>query len=278
MPLSSSEIKRLTAFSARPQISHVIFDMDGTLSWLRHGWPEMMCTLFQRYLPLKKGETEQSLRELLLSEILSLNGKPSMYQMLRFHELIAERGGTAPSAEQLLEEYQSQLDHAIEERSQRLANEETKPDEFVVHGARALLEKLQQRGLTLIILSGTIEHRVKHEAGLLNLAHFFRRHIYGGTPDHTRFSKLDVIQRILQEEGISGEHLLSFGDGPVEIAFTKQVGGLAVAVASDENENGSGVPDPHKAEQLTKAGADALIADYRNPDAIVSTFLGDTSS
>lgn len=274
MPPSSPELKHLTDFSARPQISHVIFDMDGTLSWLRHGWPEMMCTLFRHYLPLKSGESEESVQHFLLSEILSLNGKPSMFQMLRFQELLAERGGTSPSPEQLLEEYQSRLDHAIEVRSQRIANHETKPDEFVVYGARALLEKLQQRGLTLIILSGTIEHRVKHEAGLLNLAHFFGRHIYGGTPDHTRFSKLDVIHRIMREEKISGEHLLSFGDGPVEIAFTKQVGGLAVAVASDENENGSGVPDPHKAEQLTRAGADGLIADYRNPEMIISTFFG----
>ena len=49
-----------------------------------------------------------------------------------------------------------------------------------------------------------------------------------------------VIDRILSEHGITGRRLLSFGDGYVEIENTKQVGGLAVAVASDEANNGSG--------------------------------------
>jgi phosphoglycolate phosphatase-like HAD superfamily hydrolase len=30
-----------SGFSLRPQISHVVFDFDGTLSWLRHGWAEI---------------------------------------------------------------------------------------------------------------------------------------------------------------------------------------------------------------------------------------------
>lgn len=29
-------------FSPRPQISHVVFDFDGTLSWLRNGWPDVV--------------------------------------------------------------------------------------------------------------------------------------------------------------------------------------------------------------------------------------------
>ena len=43
-----------------------------------------------------------------------------------------------------------------------------------------------------------------------------------------------VIERILRENQIAGAQLLSFGDGYVEIQNTKEVGGLAVAVASDE--------------------------------------------
>jgi hypothetical protein len=34
------------SFSPHPQISHVVFDFDGTLSWLRHSWPEIMYELF----------------------------------------------------------------------------------------------------------------------------------------------------------------------------------------------------------------------------------------
>ena len=58
-----------------------------------------------------------------------------------------------------------------------------------------------------------------------------------------------VIDRIIAENAIKGEQLLSFGDGYVEIQNTKEVGGLAVAVASDEANNGSGRMDPWKLER-----------------------------
>ncbi len=60
-----------------------------------------------------------------------------------------------------------------------------------------------------------------------------------------------VIERILRENRIHGEQLLSFGDGYVEIENTKEVGGLAVAVASDEAHNGSGHMDDWKRERLS---------------------------
>lgn len=271
---ASTEIEIIRPFSPRPQISHVIFDMDGTLSWLRHGWPEMMVKLFRPHFPARAGETEQDIHDLLMAEILSLNGKPSMYQMVRFAEHVRERGGTAPEPEKFLHEYQAILDAAIDERINKVLTGKAQTDEFVVFGARHLLDKIKERGLTLIILSGTIEHRVKHEAGLLGFAHYFGQHIYGGTPDHTKFSKADVIARILREEKITGEHLVSFGDGPVEIECTKAVGGLAIGVASNENHNGSGMQDPHKKDQLRKAGADALIADYREADKLLILILG----
>jgi len=263
-------------------ISHVLFDFDGTLSWLRHGWPEMMCDLFRPQLPVLGGETAAQIRELLLTDILSLNGKPSIHQMMRFCERVKARGGSCPSPEYLLNAYQSRLDAVIEERLRKnikCSSDGRKgdgpsslrfsTDEFVIFGARAFLEKLRERGLTLMILSGTLEHRVKEEAEWLGLSSFFGRHIYGSAPDHTQFSKRQVIERLLREEKIQGQHLLSFGDGPVEIAETKAVGGFAVAVASDENVNGSGKMDAIKQHILTDAGADAVIADYREADALM---------
>ena len=92
-------------FAARPQISHVVFDFDGTLSWLRHGWPGIMLELFLEYVSIQPAESEAALRELLLRDILSLNGKPSIYQMRRCAERVSQRGGQAPDPEQILAEY-----------------------------------------------------------------------------------------------------------------------------------------------------------------------------
>ena len=78
-----------------------------------------------------------------------------------------------------------------------------------------------------------------------------------------------VIDRILRENNIPGERLLSFGDGYVEIENTKEVGGLAVAVASDEANNGSGNIDEWKRKRLMGVGADVLIPDYRDIEVLM---------
>lgn len=111
------------------------------------------------------------------------------------------------------------------------------------------------------------------EAALLGLAEFFGHHIYGSSRGMA-FSKKDVIERIMREERIEGHHLLSFGDGPVEIEFTKAVGGLAIGVASDEDVNGSHHVDPFKREQLLRAGADAIIPDYAEHQLLLREIFG----
>jgi phosphoglycolate phosphatase-like HAD superfamily hydrolase len=259
---------------ARAEISHVIFDFDGTLSWLRHGWPTMMCELFLEHVPLRRGETREMLKEALTRDILALNGKPSVYQMQLCVQAAEQRGAQKVDAEKLLLEYQQRLDSEIESRTKRILNAMVERDHFVIHRARALIEQLKERGLTMIILSGTAEPRVKQEAELLDLTRYFHPHIYGGTADLAQSSKRAVIERLLREENLEGKHLLAFGDGPVEIQLTKEAGGLAIGVASDEEENGSGRLDPQKLTQLRAAGADLLIPDYRDPDLLLKRLLG----
>jgi hypothetical protein len=83
-----------------------------------------------------------------------------------------------------------------------------------------------------------------------------------------------VIERILRENAIPGDKLLAFGDGYVEIENTKEVGGLAVAVASDEAHNGSGRMDEWKRDRLSGVGADIVIPDYRDAAALLRLILG----
>src|SRR5207245_4843297 len=129
----------------RPQISHVVFHSEGTFSWLRHGWPEIMAQLFREHVPPLPGESESDIHELLLNEILALNGRPSIFQMQRCAQLVRERGGNPPAAEQLLAEYQHRLEERIRERTELILSGATRRDDFVVHGARALFETLPHR-------------------------------------------------------------------------------------------------------------------------------------
>jgi phosphoglycolate phosphatase len=261
-------------FAPRPQISHVVFDFDGTLSWLRHGWPELMAALFLRHLPASSTDKLEKIHQLILLDILSLNGKSSIHQMERCAQRLLEYGGPRLEPQKMLLEYQAALEIAIRDRTAKLESGEASRDEFVVYGARAVLENLRQRGLVLIILSGTLEPQVKQEAALLDLARYFGVHIYGGTANVLQSSKQAVIERLLRQERIRGESLLAFGDGPVEIQLTKTAGGLAVGVASDEDANGSGKMHAQKLVQLRQAGADVLIPDYREADKLIECLLG----
>jgi phosphoglycolate phosphatase-like HAD superfamily hydrolase len=261
-------------FVAYPDITHVLFDFDGTLSWLRHGWPQIMCGLFCEWVTPVRGQSRDSLESELLEGILSLNGKPTIYQMQYGAELARERAGRQVEPAKLLAEYQRRLEAAIDERCQSIARGQAHADDFVVHGGRRLLEWLKRRGWSLIILSGTVELSVKKEAELLGLSSYFGEHIYGSRADLGQWSKGEVLARLLKEEKIEGRHLLSFGDGPVEIRLTKEAGGLAVGVASDEEVNGSGRLDLHKKKQLLAAGSDVLIPDYRDADRLMEELLG----
>jgi phosphoglycolate phosphatase len=258
----------------RPEITHVLFDFDGTLSLIRQGWPEVMVPMFVEAVPRLEGESEEDVRRLVLDDIMRLNGKQTVYQMIQLAERVKERGGRPGEPLDYKHEYLRRLGLHIGARTAGIAAGSVNPEEFLVHGSRAFLEHLRALGLQLYLASGTDEWAVKQEAELLGITEFFGPRIYGAQDDYKSFSKKIVIDRILNEHKITGRQLLAFGDGYVEIENTKGVGGLAVAVASDEANNGSGRIDAWKRERLLGVGADAVIPDYRDAVAFVDHLLG----
>ncbi len=255
-------------FAARPKLTHVLFDFDGTLSLIRQGWPEVMLPMFLEMLPAQAGETEKDRRQLLYDDIMRLNGKQTIYQMIQFAERVQERGGQAQEPLWYKREYLRRLEERIRFRLDGLRKGLITPDSLLVYGARPFLEKLSQLNLSLYLASGTDEPFVKQEAALLDIARYFGSRIYGAIDDYKNFSKKMVIERILRENEVPGDRLLAFGDGYVEIENTKEVGGLAVAVASDEAHNGSGNMDEWKRRRLLGVGADVVIPDFRDADLL----------
>ena len=253
----------------------MLFDFDGTLSLIRQGWPDVMIPMFVEYLPRQAGESETQARQLVTDDIMRLNGKQTIYQMIQLGERIKERGGTPREPLWYKHEYLRRLDGRIQSRLTGLGDGSVQPEAWIVHGGRQLMDVLQARGYQLFLASGTDEVFVKQEAALLDLTRYFGRHIYGAQDNYQNFSKKMVIDRILSENRISGANLLSFGDGYVEIENTKQVGGLAVAVATDEANNGSGNVDEWKRTRLLGVGADVVIPDYRDAAALLAVLLGE---
>ncbi len=271
----SGFIQIAPGFQPRQRASHAVFDFDGTLSLIRQGWPEVMFPMFAEMLPRAEDDTEDSVREMLFDDIMKLNGKQTIYQMIRFAERVEERGGKAEDPLWYKHEYLRRLDERISDRKEALRSGASSPADWLVHKVGDLLSALRSRDLTCYLLSGTDEIYVREEAELLGVDSLFEGRIYGARDDYRSFSKKIAMDRMFEEHGIDGGNLLSFGDGYVEIENTRQLGGLAVAVASDEANNGSGNVDEWKRDRLTGVGADIVIADYRDAEPLVNLIFGE---
>jgi phosphoglycolate phosphatase len=270
----SGIVEFTASFQPRPAISHVLFDFDGTLSLIREGWPVVMLGMFEEMLPARAADTREAVRQMLFDDMMSLNGKQTVYQMMRYAERVQERGGTAQEPLWYKHEYLRRLNLKIEDRLNGLRGGTIAAEKYLLHGSIALLENLRARGLTLYLASGTDEQFVKAEAELLGVTKYFGERIYGAKDDYKSFSKKMVIERLLKENNVDGSKLLAFGDGYVEIQNTKEVGGLAVAVASDEAGNGSGKLDEWKRNRLAGVGADVVIPDYRDAGPLLKLIFG----
>lgn len=241
----------------------VLFDFDGTLSLIRAGWPQIMIPMMVQVLrETGTSETDVELTATVDEFVTRLNGRPTIFQMRHLRDEVARRGGVPRHESVYAECYRDALMTKVRARLTDLAERRASAADWVVPGAHEFLEALRQRGLPLYLASGTDLVYVRQEAEALGLTHFFVDPIEGPVDDSGTFSKAAVIARIVAVHKLGVGELLSFGDGVVETEAVKQVGGVAVAVASDE-ENRLGV-NHCKRDRLVQAGADAVIPDYRH--------------
>ncbi len=263
-----TDIEILRPDFPRGRFRFVLFDFDGTLSLIREGWPQVMIPMMVRVLQeTGTSEGEAALTAHVEEFVMRLNGRQTIYQMIQLAEEVKKRGGRPLEPLAYKHEYHARLMRRIQGRLDALTSGQAAPSDWTVPGSATLLTRLQERGLTLYLASGTDEAFVKREAALLDVAKFFEPHIYGALDDYQNFSKKMIIERILKENNLRGEELLGFGDGFVEIEEIKRVGGVAVAVASEEAAR-QGI-NAWKRERLARAGADIVIADYRLVDDVM---------
>ncbi len=258
------ELREGTAFR------HVVFDFDGTLSLIREGWPEVMVPMMvTEILATGTGESPEDIRRHCHDFVMRLNGKQTIYQMIQLAEEIRARGGRPREPLHYKQKYHQLLMGKIRHRHEQLRAGKARPEDYLVPGAYGVLSALREKGLRMYLASGTDQLYVKSEAELLGLIPYFGAYVYGAVDDYRNYSKKMVIERILRDNKVEGAALLGFGDGYVEIENIKSSGGVAVAVASDEARR-SGKPDAWKRERLIGVGADLVIPDVREKDALLS--------
>jgi phosphoglycolate phosphatase-like HAD superfamily hydrolase len=250
----------------------VLFDFDGTLSLIRSGWMNVMVPMMVEILvDLKSGESEEQLRALVEEFVWRLTGKETIYQMMAFAEAVQARGGHPLDPLVYKKMYLDLLWQKIEKRVEGLRKGQTDPEEFLVPGSRALLERLKDKGLKMYLASGTDEIFMKEEARLLGVTPYFDGGVYGALDDYKSFSKAILIQRILSTAEFQGHQFLGFGDGYVEIEEVKNVGGVAVGVASEEP--ACSRVDEWKRQRLIGVGADYIVANYLCGEELFSSLF-----
>jgi phosphoglycolate phosphatase-like HAD superfamily hydrolase len=238
-----------------------LFDFDGTVSLIRSGWVDVMVPMMVEILAdLKTGESEDELRELVNEFVWRLTGKETIYQMMEFAAHVEKRAGSALTPAEYKKMYLDLLWVKIHGRIEELRSGKASPEQYMVPGARALLESLKNRGLKLYLASGTDHANVVEEATLLDVARYFDGGIHGARDDFKNFSKKILIQKIITGTGVAGAEIVGFGDGYVEIEEVKLVGGVAVGVATTEPECRE--IDAWKRDRLVGVGADFIVPNF----------------
>ena len=250
----------------------VLFDFDGTLSLIRAGWMDVMVPMMVDLLQTTgSGETSEELRETVLEYVGRLTGKETIYQMMEFAGHVQKRGGTPLDPIKYKKMYLDLLWVRIRDRVESLRSGQTDPEQYLVPGARALLEQLKARGLRLYLASGTDEVYMQEEARLLDVARYFDGGVYGALDDYKSFSKKILIQRIIGTSDVRGEEIVGFGDGYVEIEEVKNVGGVAVGVATTEPE--CVIIDDWKRLRLIGVGADFIVPNFLCQDELMAALF-----
>jgi len=180
--------------------------------------------------------------------------------MVEFAEQIRARGGSPLDPLEYKKMYLDRLHERIRYRLEELREARVSPEKYLVPGSRELIEALKERGLKLYLASGTDQEYMREEAQLLDVARYFDGGVYGALDDYKSFSKKILIQQVIASAECRGDQFLCFGDGYVEIENVKEVGGVAVGVATDEPE--CRTVDEWKRKRLAGVGADFIVPNF----------------
>jgi rfaE bifunctional protein kinase chain/domain len=257
-------------------ISHVVFDNDGTLSVLRHGWEGVMervmvkLILGERYCSVPEG-VQTRVRGYVRDYIERSAGTQTIVQMDNLVAMIKSFGLVPQEKIRDKSVYRDIYYKALMEqpaaRMLKLRNGELSPEDCMIKGALHLLKTLRDRGLTLYLASGANSRDVVDEAKAMGYADFFNGGIYGASDELSMHSKKIVMDNIIRDNHLTGKELVCFGDGPVEMRQCRKQGGLAIGLATDEVVRyGLNLV---KRTRLIKAGAQIVVPDFSQGDALI---------
>jgi len=273
-----TQIEVVSALPEAKQFTHCIFDQDGTLSTLRQGWEEIMEPMMVKaILGDRSAEVEEALYQEVLGSVRDFidktTGVQTLVQMKGLCDLVRRFG--VVQEERILDEfgykkiYNDELLAMVTRRIEQLQAGELDVEDFTMKKALPFLHALHQRGVQMVLASGTDQDDVVREATILGYAPLFEGRLYGSVGDITKDAKKIVLERIMHDIGDSAStRVVTFGDGPVEMRETHKRGGYAIGVASNEiRRHGLNLS---KRRRLVEAGADLVVPDFAQMEQLLA--------
>lgn len=252
----------------RPRLKVALFDFDGTISTLRHGWEEIMEPLMLEIITGNTIADEQLVGE-VRDYIDQSTGIQTYYQMKWLAEAVKRHGRNPGASEDpwwYKAEYNRRLMDPIEKRKDSILLSQKPNTDFLMLGSEEILKALTERGIEIYVASGTDDPDVKKEAEVLWLNKYFKE-ITGAPLGKADCSKEAVLRKLIEENKLQGLEVVVIGDGKVEIALGREVGAKTLGVASCEYKL-CGV-NSVKRTRLVKAGAHAIVGDFHDLDGII---------
>lgn len=242
-------------------IRFALIDFDGTVSVIRQGWENVMIPMMVEMI--SDGQPPSPEIEKEVAEYVDYStGILTIKQMQWLAEAVRRYGiaKDPKSPHEYKRIYNQRLLVRIENRLRRLMSGELSPDDLMIMGSRNFLDELQRRKVTIYLASGSDHEYVRREARALRITHYFDGGVYGALDNTEAHDKERIINRILDDNDLSGNELLVIGDGPVEIRNAKSRDAIALGVATDEVKR-FGL-NLHKRNRLIAAGADLIVPDF----------------
>ena len=250
----------------------VVFDFDGTISTLRHGWEDVMRPMMLELIS-GGGPWNAALEAEVDAYIDESTGIQTIYQMRWLAERV-HKGGANPDAPTdpwwYKDEYNRRLMAKVRGRVAAARRDPACREGFLMAGSAAFLGALRARGVKLYAASGTDHGDVLKEMEALGVRALFD--VVAGAPERQAdCSKEKVIADLMARDGLTGPEVCVIGDGKVEIRLGREAGMRTVGLASDEDAR-RGV-NPVKRRRLVAAGAEVIAGDFLDAGALMQ-YLG----
>lgn len=241
-----------------------VFDFDGTISLLRREWPYVMGAFFSKILGEALGKDEKEMRPEVDRYVESSIGIETIFQTEWLARRVRDAGKVSKSPVEYKHAYLKILEERMRHSKEDIERDPSSAVNWLVPGFLEIISYLNRLDPTpeIWIASGTDTQAVQKELSTLKIEGLDR---IVGAVDRAESPKRKAIQ-----EACALGPTVVVGDGPTEIRYALEFGGLPVGIAFDESRK---MLDPQKRRRLMAAGAWTIAEDHLETLQLVKTLF-----